>query len=169
MDAEIRREQILAILSKTDEPIIARKLAEQFTVSRQVIVGDIALLRAEGHDILSTPKGYIKKIEMNRLTKRIVCQHNYDQTLEELFTIVDHGGEILDVIVEHAIYGEIVGGLNISNRMEATAFLEKLNKNHTSLLADLTDGLHSHTISAKDEVTLAKIVEALEKKNLIYK
>lgn len=169
MEAEIRRATLLSSLKKASEPIIARNFAEQFDVSRQVIVGDIALLRAEGQEILSTPKGYVMRSNSSeRQERRIVCQHTFEQTLEELYLIVDYGGEIIDVIVEHPIYGELVGGLSISNRVEANEFVQKIKNNKTSLLAELTGGLHSHTISAKDQLTLDRIVEELKKKNLIY-
>ncbi|API89553.1 transcription repressor NadR [Marinilactibacillus sp. 15R] len=169
MEAEIRRATLLSNLKEANEPIIARSFAEQFDVSRQVIVGDIALLRAEGQEILSTPKGYVMRSNSSeRQERRIVCQHTFEQTLEELYLIVDHGGEVIDVIVEHPIYGEMVGGLNISSRLEANEFIQKIKNNKTTLLAELTGGLHSHTISAKDQLTLDQIVEALKEKNLIY-
>ncbi|WP_225743972.1 transcription repressor NadR [Marinilactibacillus sp. Marseille-P9653] len=169
MDAELRRERILSTLSESEQPIVARKLAEMYKVSRQVIVGDIALLRAEGQEILSTPRGYTKRNEQPVLKKRIVCQHHYEQTQEELYTVVDYGGQIIDVIVEHPIYGELIGGLNISSRLEADDFLQEIQKNKTTMLADLTNGLHSHTISAKDEATIEKIIATLEHKKILYK
>ncbi|MEC6747197.1 transcription repressor NadR [Marinilactibacillus sp. XAAS-LB27] len=169
MEAETRREQIISMLSESNHPVVARVLAERFGVSRQVIVGDIALLRAEGQEILSTPKGYIRRVETHIHKRRIVCQHHYERTQEELYTIVDHGGQVLDVIVEHPLYGEIIGGLNISSRMDVDDFLKAIEKNDTSLLAELTHGLHTHTISAKDEETLDKIAATLDEKNLLYK
>ncbi|WP_080146510.1 transcription repressor NadR [Marinilactibacillus piezotolerans] len=169
MDANKRRKQILLSLASSTEPKIARKLADQFSVSRQIIVGDIALLRAEGHEILSTPKGYVMREPLvGQVKKRIVCQHSFDQTLEELYCIVDHGGAVIDVIVEHPVYGEMIGGLNISNRVEADTFMQQIKEHQTSLLAALTNGLHSHTITAKDSDTLEAIITDLKEKNLLY-
>lgn len=169
MEAEMRRNKILSHLKDVSEPIIARNFAEKFDVSRQVIVGDIALLRAEGNEILSTPKGYvIKTFSKEREQRRIVCQHSLERTLEELYLIVDHGGEVIDVIVDHPIYGEMVGGLNISSRIEADEFVKKVKNSNTALLAELTGGLHSHTITAKDPETIDRIIASLKEKELLY-
>ena len=58
MTGEIRREQMLQMLKKQGAPISGATLAKNFSVSRQVIVQDIALMRAENHQIISTNKGY---------------------------------------------------------------------------------------------------------------
>jgi transcriptional regulator of NAD metabolism len=86
MTAEERRSQILAQLS--DAPVSATVLAKNFGVSRQVVVGDIALLRAAGCDITATPRGYI--IPSNSgLIRRLACVHSAQQTREELYLMVD--------------------------------------------------------------------------------
>lgn len=58
MHAQERRQEILKLLHQSAHPISASALAERFSVTRQVIVGDIALLRSSGADILATPRGY---------------------------------------------------------------------------------------------------------------
>ena len=60
---EVRREQILQMLKNQGVPLSGATLARQFHVSRQVIVQDIALMRAENHRILSTNKGYLYRTE----------------------------------------------------------------------------------------------------------
>ena len=61
MDAKTRRKEILNIIKYNMEPVSGSALAKKLNVSRQVIVQDIALLRAENNDIISTHKGYINK------------------------------------------------------------------------------------------------------------
>ena len=51
-----RREDIVRRLTISAEPISASSLAAAYGVSRQIIVGDIALLRASGEKISSTPR-----------------------------------------------------------------------------------------------------------------
>ena len=45
-EGEERREHIIQLLTQTKKPISGTELARQMKVSRQVIVQDIALLRA---------------------------------------------------------------------------------------------------------------------------
>ena len=59
LTASERREQILSLLSENrGVTLSASALAAKFGVSRQIIVGDIALMRAGGVDIVSTARGY---------------------------------------------------------------------------------------------------------------
>ena len=57
--AEARRRAVAQILEEAEGPVSAAALARRFSVSRQIIVGDVALLRAGGADILATPRGYL--------------------------------------------------------------------------------------------------------------
>lgn len=169
MDADQRRKAIKEYLYKADDAIVARTLASTFNVSRQVIVGDIALLRASGSSIVSTPKGYILSSQTDDgVSESIVCQHLPEETKVELYTIVDLGGEVIDVTVEHPIYGQIRGDLRISNRLEVDEFIEKISSNKTALLSNLTEGLHTHTIKAKNRDRLDKIKEKLKSKGFLY-
>lgn len=169
MEAEDRREAIKTVLSKSNQPVVARTLAQRFQVSRQVIVGDIALLRASGEHILSTPKGYVLDEPINEgVTVQLVFNHTPEETKEELFTIVDHGGEVMDVMVEHPVYGIIKGDLNVSNRLEAEEFVKQVSAYDMPLLSNLTDGIHSHTIRAKTPELLKRIEEELRKKHFLY-
>lgn len=58
-EGDRRRAQILEILKKSEQPVSGTDLAGRLHVSRQVIVQDVALLRAENREILSTYKGYV--------------------------------------------------------------------------------------------------------------
>ena len=98
MNGEIRRAKIENILKSSAVPVPGVTLAKDLDVSRQIIVSDIALLRANGLTILSTNKGYIipKQSACQRVFKVI---HTDDQVGEELSLIVDNGGVVKDVFV----------------------------------------------------------------------
>ncbi|MBM6613862.1 transcription repressor NadR [Desemzia sp. RIT804] len=174
MDASQRRESIIAALKKEHTPFSASKLAEKFGVSRQVIVGDVSLLRAAGIDIIATPRGYLlestaKSQNANKqFVGKIVCQHTASQTEDELYTVVDNGGELLDVIVEHPIYGELAGRLNIASRKDADQFMRRVAETETGLLSDLTNGIHLHTIACEDRETFETIKKLLQELDIVY-
>lgn len=172
MNSDERRLEIINILNKLDEPISGTELAKKLGVSRQVIVQDIAILRASGEEIIATPQGYIvlKDVDGNRIIKTIVCKHStYDEIEDELKTIVDMGGKILDVIVEHPVYGEIKGSLMISSRLDVEKFIKNLKNTNAEPLSSLTDGIHIHSIEIEDEETFKKIIEKLEEKSYLIK
>lgn len=169
MTSEERRENITSILKNNKEPITAAALAKKFSVSRQVIVGDIALMRASGQKISATPRGYVlnSEPEADDNVFTIACLHDNDNMSKELYTIVDNGGTVLDVTVEHPIYGEISGELRISTRYDADMFLEKIKSNEAQPLMKLTGGIHIHRIKCGNEAAAHRIVEALKKENIL--
>lgn len=175
MDATQRRDAIVSILQLEIEPMSASKLAKKFGVSRQVIVGDVSLLRAGGVDIAATPKGYLLETKMSSQSGnqsfigKIACQHSTEQTQDELYTVVDNGGELLDVIVEHPIYGELTGRLNIATREDANAFMKRISETKTGLLSDLTNGIHLHTLACSDKKNFEIIRSKLEALDVLYK
>ncbi|WP_086445146.1 transcription repressor NadR [Candidatus Enterococcus lemimoniae] len=171
MDGIKRREAILLQLETTEKPISASRFAKEFKVSRQIVVGDVALLRAAGYEIIATARGYLleRAEDQQGIIRKIACQHSPAQTEDELLTIISLGGEVIDVIVEHPIYGELTGGLHIKIKKAITEFVENYEKNSTTLLSELTDGVHLHTIRCKDEVAFQQIKAALELKDILYK
>lgn len=169
MSVENRLEKIKEELIGASDPIAARKLAEKFGVSRQVIVGDIALLRARGEEILSTPKGYLLNNHLcHEVKRKFVCKHTIEETTSEIELIIDHGGKLLDVVVDHALYGEITGTLNIFDQIDADRFNQKVMNGETTLLLELTEGVHTHTIAAESMEQLDKIEEKLRKAGFLY-
>lgn len=170
MKAIERRQAIMGYLAKSNNAISASQLAKELTVSRQIIVGDVALLRAEGEEIIATPRGYIIPRDSNeeRFLGQIVCQHTEKEMQAELYTIVDYGGEILDVSVEHALYGELTGQLTIRSRSEVDDFFAKMTEKQAVPLSHLTNGIHLHTIACKDQETFQKIKNALTKLGILY-
>ena len=147
MHAEERRETILKLLRQSAQPVSASTLAGQLSVSRQIIVGDIALLRAAGQEITATARGYVIPAQ-NGLLRRIACMHSAGETRDELDAMVDCGCTVVDVIVEHPVYGQLTGPLQISNRYEVSQFIERCKK--AEPLSSLTDGIHLHTLSCPD-------------------
>lgn len=169
MEGVERREKLIAILKNSkDEPISGTELAKQLGVSRQVIVQDIALLRAVNKNILSTTKGYLLYYqEAEKVNRCFMVKHTTDQIEDELCAIVDHGGKVLDVIVIHHIYGEIRTDLILSNRKDVYDFVKKVNDKQTVPLKELTDGTHLHTVEADSEEILDNIEQALREKGYL--
>ena len=161
MTGKVRRERILEELKGATAPINATKLAEMNGVTRQIIVADIALLRAAGNSIRAEHKGYVLDRNANEIRKQIVCRHDKDAITDELYAIVDNGGKAIDVQVEHSIYGMISGNLDISSRYDVDQFVESVKSTGASSLSDLTDGIHIHTIAVKDEASFDRICKKL--------
>ena len=168
MKNEQRREEILNILKESCMPINASSLAKQFSVTRQIIVADVALLRACGYPIRAEHKGYVLEKETNdKIVRRIVVKHDNSTLQDELYTIVDNGGKVIDVIVEHSIYGKISAELNLSSRYEVDEFINKITESGASPLSMLTEGLHIHTISTKDLQSFERITSKLKKLKIL--
>ena len=163
MDTTLRRRTILEAISQDSTPTSASALAGQLGVSRQVIVGDIALLRAQGHDIMATARGYVLPVLRgpNQYLGKMACCHNAQDTLHELNIIVDLGATVVNVIVEHEIYGEITGQLNIKNREDAAVFINRVNNAEVKLLSELKSGVHLHTIACRDKAHFEQVQDAL--------
>lgn len=170
MDGEQRRRKITELLKTSEEPLSGSALSVKLSVSRQVIVQDIALLRATNKNILSTNKGYILFEEENgkdRSRRIIAVKHTDDQIQDELYTIVDSGARVLDVVIEHGVYGQISVDLLISSRKDVDEFLEKLRSNTTKPLKELTGDVHYHTIEAADEAVLDLAERVLKEKGYL--
>ncbi|MEL7646573.1 MAG: transcription repressor NadR [Sedimentibacter sp.] len=169
MISEERRKNIEKTLRNNTEPVSANALARQFSVSRQVIVGDIALMRAAGVKISATPRGYVinSDFEKTENTYTVACCHDDKNMIMELYAVVDNGGTVADVTVEHPVYGQITGELRISSRYDADLFMDKIKNNAAQPLMHLTGGIHLHTIRCADDQTFVRIREALKKENII--
>lgn len=165
METKKRRKEIINILSNSSTPLTGKELARHFRVSRQVIVQDIAILRASGEPIIATLQGYIIPEEQKGASCRsvVACRHNREQIEEEIGIIVDLGGKVIDVIVGHPVYGELKGSLMIASRRDLNAFLEMLTKTRSSPLSLLTGGVHLHTLEAPDQKIMEEIIEELKR------
>lgn len=172
MEGDVRRTQIIQYLEQAETPVSGTSLAKKMGVSRQVIVQDIALLRAVNKNILSTNKGYLLYQEQEKNSKKrrtFKVKHDNAHIMDELNTIVDLGGQVLDVVVEHDIYGQITVDLVMNSRADVAAFVDKVNKNRTRPLNELTEGVHFHTVQASSEGILDRIEEALFQKGYLLK
>ena len=135
MDAAARRAAILSRLEQTDHPVSAAALAREFAVSRQIIVGDVALLRAGGADIAATPRGYVLPRDSAALLRTVACVHDREGMARELEIMVDQGCQVVDVVVEHPIYGQLAGQLHLSSRYDVQEFIRSVSKNQANLLS----------------------------------
>ena len=168
MDGEQRREEILKLLERETKPISGTYLSKHFKVSRQVIVQDVALLRASGYDILATARGDILNQDASNMLQRVIwVKHTHDEAEDELNTIIDNGGRVRNVIIMHPVYGEVVADLMIKTRREIKQFVEKLKETKASTLLSLTDGMHMHTIEASSKEELDIIEEELNTKGYL--
>lgn len=161
-----RRYEVLNIIKESKKPISGMKLAKLTGVSRQVIVQDIALLRAENYDIFSTTKGYLYE-KPKKFTRIFTTCHNDNQIKDELDIIVDLGGVIEDVFIDHEAYGNLKATLNINSRKKVKDLIEKIDKGQSTPLKNLTNGKHYHTVSAENIEILDLIEKELKEKGYI--
>lgn len=167
MEAASRRQAILDRLRTADRPVSASALAAGLNVSRQIIVGDIALLRAGGAEISATPRGYVLPRATDGITRTIACRHTLAQTGQELDILVDNGCTVLDVIVEHPVYGQLTGQLQISSRYDVEQFLARIRDSDAAPLSMLTGGLHLHTLCCPNEDAYTRACAALKATGLL--
>lgn len=157
-----RQQRLVAMLSEIPTPIRGDDLAKALGVTRQVIVHDIALLRASGTSVVATPRGYYLESGPSLHARGILAvRHDVAQTADELYTLVDHGIIIVNVLIEHPLYGELSGALRIRSRLDVDQFLADVNAAKAHLLLDLTDGYHMHTVEYLDGVSLDKAIVRL--------
>lgn len=161
-----RRERIMEILKAERKPVSGTEIAGRVGVSRQVVVQDIALLRTSYKNIVSTNRGYLlyqEPPEPQEYKRVVKVRHQKEDIERELNCVVDVGGYVLDVIVEHEIYGQLIGNLSVYNRADVKRFIERVEGYQTKPLTELTQGVHFHTIGAKTEEILEAAVNALVK------
>lgn len=167
---EARRRQIVAWMRNRGGPISGGELAKHFHVSRQCLVQDVAILRASGEEIMATPRGYQLPRSNERAHRAVLaCRHAPEQTEEELQTLVDHGVKILDVIVEHPLYGELRGSLMLESRADVQDFLHRVRSSNATLLSALTGGIHLHTVEASRPEAISRAKAELRRRGILLK
>lgn len=165
-----RRRQIITWMRGRRGPVQGSEIAAHFRVSRQCVVQDIAILRAAGTEILATPQGYRLPENGARAVRAILaCRHTAARTEEELEILVDNGVHVLDVVVEHPLYGELRGPLMIQSRADLREFLEKVRETRAMLLLSLTGGIHLHTVEASREELIARAKAELRARGFLLK
>ena len=168
MKADERRNGIIKMLIRERGAIKGTTLAETFNVTRQIIVKDIAILRAKGNNIIATPDGYMVNYDNSSRIKSIIAvSHSNEDVIKELEIVVKYGGIIEDVIVEHPLYGEIKGILMIKNLNDLNKFKNSLKEINAKPLSALTNGVHLHTISADSVENMELIKDELKENNFI--
>ena len=166
MNANNRRQHIHTQLLSADAPLSATALAKEYNVSRQVIVGDIALLRAAGCRIAATPRGYVIT-QPGGLTVQLAVCHSAGETRQELYAMVDCGCTVVDVIVEHPVYGQLTAALQLSSRYDVDQFMERMASNDARPLSLLTEGIHLHTLSCPNEDALLHLKDKLRQMGVL--
>lgn len=166
MNTTQRRNEILKILKESQGPIAAKNLASRFGVSRQVIVQDMAVIRASTPGILSTARGYTLKQE-EAYTREFKSRHRQDQAPQELNIIVDCGGRVKNVSISHRVYGRITAEMDIRCRQDVREFVDALNSSQSTVLSTATSGYHYHLVEASSPQRLDLIENELKKAGFI--
>ncbi len=170
-DAESRRNNLIHILKESRGTVSGSRLSKMLGVSRQVIVQDVALLRAANINVFATPKGYIlyDRPEVERCRRTFVVKHDREQIVEELSLIVDNGGKVLNIVVPHDVYGQIQADLIIETRVDIASFYQKIKNSKDGPLSAITGGIHIHLVEAASEKILDNIARDLTDAGLMYK
>ena len=170
MTAARRRDEILQALAGASGPVSAAALAARLGVSRQVVVGDVALLRAAGSPIVATPRGYVLGggQEGGGVRCTVACRHGLDGLLDELYTVADCGCGVLDVTVEHPVYGQLTGQLRLASRYDVQEFVRLVSQRKAKPLSDLTGGVHLHTLRCPDEDSYRRVLAGLKAEGFLY-
>lgn len=167
MKGEERRNKIIQIISTSDTPISGHELSKMLDVSRQVIVQDIAILRANGYSIISTNKGYIIGVGNNNYARVYKVRHTDDEVEKELSLIVDLGGQVKDVFIYHKAYGVVRADMNIKSRRDIKQYMDVIESGNSSYLSNITSGYHYHTIVAESEEILDLIKQELDEQGFL--
>lgn len=164
LSAPERRDRIAEVLAD-GSCIPGDTLAHDLGVSRQVIVQDIAVLRAGGLDIVATVRGYLLApgSEVASVRRVVGVRHGPDEAVTELTALVDTGARVVDVIVEHPVYGELRAELDLRSRRDVQLWDERRRATAARLLCELTGGEHVHTLEADHEPILDAAEDALRR------
>ena len=161
-----RRNAILKLFQNAEEPVAARKLAERYGVSRQVIVQDMAVIRAYTPGIISTTKGYVMEQEP-RCVREFKVRHKQSDAAKELNLIVDCGGRVCNISISHRVYGRVSAEMDIRSRQDVTEFIAALNDSQSTVLSTATSGYHYHLVEAASEERLDLIEMHLKEAGLL--
>ena len=150
MKANERRQAIANLLLIKKCAITGAELSSKYGVSRQIIVQDIAALKAQGYDIIPTHYGYV--MNGSPLVERVLkVSHTTDETENELMLMVGAGATVVDVFVLHNVYGKISAPLNIYTEQQVKNFIYGVRNGKSTELMNITGGAHYHTIRAETE------------------
>ena len=163
-DTPSRRDCILQVLRENgNAPVTAAVLAQKFSVSRQVIVGE---------QIDATPRGYVLHREsavQQGVIRTYVCIHSAVDMQDELNLMVDFGCTVCDVSVEHPVYGVLTGQLQLSSRYDVSVFADKIASSDALPLSALTEGVHTHTVLCPTDAIGDLLTAALEERGYLVR
>lgn len=169
MENQERRKKILEMLKEATKPVTGTEMAQVCQVSRQIIVGDIALLRASGTPVISTPQGYqLQQVSPYGVQESFLCKHGPEKVEAELNSIVDNGGVVHNVVVEHEVYGFLEGELNLKSRRDVQLYLQKMRATRAPLLSSISEGVHTHLVAASTPEDMEAVRKALETLGVLY-
>ena len=160
IEREEREKRIIEILESSETLVRGTYVAEHYDVSRQVIVQDIAILKARNIDIISTNRGY--RLLSKGIKKIIKVKHDDSEIRNELNAIVDLGASVEDVFVIHKTYGEIRVKLDIKSRRDVDLLVENINSKLSKPLKNLTNNYHYHTIIVENENIFKEVEDKLK-------
>lgn len=170
MDSSKRRLLIMDVLKEAQGAVTGSALSKRCNVSRQIIVGDVAILRAQGTHIISTPRGYQLIAKQKSGMQRVfVCCHGPELVEKELEAIVDNGGIVHNVVIEHEVYGDLEGKLNLHSRRDIQQYLTRMKNSKAELLSRISGGIHTHLVETANAEDMAAIKDALEALGVLYK
>lgn len=140
-------------------------LARDLGVSRQVIVQDVAVLRAGGLDVVATVRGYLLATSPTPSAARrvVTVHHTPEHAVHELTALVDTGARVVDVVVLHPVYGELRAELDLRSRRDVQHWADRCVATGARMLSELTDGTHVHTLEADHEQILDAAEDALRR------
>ena len=80
---------------------------------------------------------------------------------------MDLGGNVVNVMVNHRVYGQMEAKLGINSRRKVGRFMDDIQNGKSSPLKNITSGYHYHKIEADSEETLDLIEEMLKNKGFL--
>ena len=167
MERVQRLDELERILREASGPVCGTELAERLGVSRQAVVQDVAHLRNRGIPVVATAHGYVLQPSGGVARRLVAVRHEQEDIFDELVTVVEAGGRVVDVVVDHPVYGELRGTVGCSTRAEVVRFVHLLTSTGQRPLSSLADGFHLHTLEAPDEATLDRVEQALREKGFL--
>ena len=165
--AQARRQAVAQALEEAVGPVSAAALAERFSVSRQISRGRCGPAPGRRDGYPGHAPGYLLGGRGGGVERTVACVHAPEEMERELNAIVDAGGEVVDVIVEHPVYGQLTGLLGVRSRYDVAEFVRRVEEHGARPLSALTGGIHLHTVRCPDEKTFRRVRESLEAENFL--
>jgi len=161
-----RRAELLRILNGAEMPVTGSTLSSLLGVSRQAVVNDIAILRASGEAISGGPQGY-RIGRVSGLIEVIHCNHPPERGREEWEILLDRGIAVLDVGVDHSVFGEIRAPVVVETRADIDRHAATITAAGEAPLSVITGGRHTHTVRAPNHDALDAAKRELHERGIL--